>query len=153
VVEDSGQLYLSFGSSFKTSDFIVDELHNWWEALPTEQQQSMELLQLKVDNGPESSGIRRQFINRMVKFADHIGLPIQLLYYAPYSSKYNPIELCWGILEKHWNGTLLRDVTTMLLWAQTMTWKGIHPIVQLNQNLYEKGVALSKTAMKAIEQD
>jgi hypothetical protein len=33
-----------------------------------------------------------------------------------------------------------------------MTWKGICPIVQLNQNVYEKGVALSKTAMKAIEQ-
>ena len=55
-------------------------------------------------------------------------------------------------MEKHWNGTLLRDVTTMLFWAQTMTWKGICPIVQLNQNVYEKGVALSKTAMKAIEQ-
>jgi len=35
---------------------------------------------------------------------------------------------------------------------QTMTWKRICPIVQLNQNVYEKGVALSKTAMKAIEQ-
>jgi transposase len=57
----------------------------------------------------------------MVKFADQIGKPIQLLYYPPYHSKYNPIERCWGILEKHWNGTLLRDVTTMLLWAQTMT--------------------------------
>ena len=33
-----------------------------------------------------------------------------------------------------------------------MTWKGICPIVQLNQNVYEKGVALSKTAMKSIEQ-
>ena len=152
VDEDSGQLYLSFGSSFKTSDFIVDELDNWWKALPTEEQNSMELLQLKVDNGPESSGIRTQFLNRMVKFADQIGKPIQLLYYPPYHSKYNPIERCWGILEKHWNGTLLRDVTTMLFWAQTMTWKGISPIVKLNQNVYEKGVALSKTAMKSIEQ-
>jgi hypothetical protein len=112
----------------------------------------MELLQLEVDNGPENSGIRTQFLNRMVKFADQIGKPIQLLYYPLYHSKCNPIERCWGILEKHWNGTLFRDVTTMLFWAETMTWKGICPIVQLNQNICEKGVALSKTAMKAIEQ-
>ena len=59
----------------------------------------MELLQLKVDNGLESSGIRMQFLNQIVKFADHIGLPIQLLYYAPYPSKYNPIEQCWGLLD------------------------------------------------------
>ncbi|NRB09761.1 MAG: hypothetical protein HRU34_23665, partial [Richelia sp.] len=26
------------------------------------------------------------------------------LYYAPYHSKYNPIEGCWGILDQHWNG-------------------------------------------------
>ena len=152
VDEDSAQLYLSFGSSFKTSDFIVDELENWWKNLPIEEQKSMELLQLKVDNGPESSGVRTQFLNRMVKFADHIGKPIQLLYYPPYHSKYSPIERCWGVLEKHWNGTLLRDVPTMLFWAKTMRWKGIHPIVRLSQKVYEKGISLSKKAMKAIEQ-
>ena len=152
VDEDSAQLYLSFGSSFKTSDFIVDELENWWKNLPIEEQKSMELLQLKVDNGPESSGVRTQFLNRMVKFADHIGKPIQLLYYPPYHSKYNPIERCWGVLEKHWNGTLLRDVPTMLFWAKTMRWKGIHPIVRLSKKVYEKGISLSKKAMKAIEQ-
>ncbi|SDH64947.1 Rhodopirellula transposase DDE domain-containing protein [Nitrosomonas sp. Nm132] len=29
VEEDSGQLHLTFGSSFKTSDFIVDGLEDW----------------------------------------------------------------------------------------------------------------------------
>jgi transposase len=119
--------------------------------LSVEEQTSMELLQLKIDNGPESSGVRTQFLNRIVEFADQIGKPIQLLYYPPYHSKYNPIERCWGILEKHWNGTLLRDVNTMLSWAQTMTWKGIHPIVELNRKIYAKSISLSKTAMKAIE--
>ena len=34
-------------------------------------------------------------------------------------------------------------------WAKTMTWKGIHPIVELSQKVYQKGVALSKQAMQA----
>ena len=116
-----------------------------------EEQKGIELVQLKVDNGPESSGVRTQFLNRMVKFVDRIRKPIQLLYYPPYHSKYNPIERCWGVLEKHWNRTLLRDLNTMLSWAKSMIWKGVRPIVQLNQKVYAKGIGLSKKAMKEIK--
>ena len=151
VDEDSGQLYLTFGSSYKTSDFVVDSLQQWWDTLPFQEQQATHLIQLKVDNGPENSGVRTQFLNRMVAFADHTKTSIQLLYYPPYHSKYNPIERCWGILEQHWNGALLVDIDTMLGWAQTMTWKGIHPIVNLSQTIYEKGISLSKQAMKDVE--
>src|SRR5690242_7543765 len=80
-----------------------------------------------------------------------IGKPIQLLYYPPYHSKYNPIERWWGILELHWNGTKLVDVETRLEWAKSMTWKGSHPIVALSREVYQKGVALSKRAMQAVE--
>lgn len=151
VDQDSGQLSIHFGSSYKTSDFIVDTLQAWWTELTPQQQAQTALLQLKVDNGPETSGVRTQFLKRMVEFSDQIGKPIQLLYYPPYHSKYNPIERCWGILEQHWNGTQLRDVNTMLKWAQSMTWKGIHPIVKLNQQTYSKGISLPKTAMREVE--
>jgi len=149
--EDSGQLYLYFGASSKTSDFIVDNLQTWWQSLSTLEQQEMKLLQLKIDHGPESSGVRTQFLKRMVDFADTIQIPIQLLYYPPYHSKYNPIERGWGILEQHWNGTLLQDMQTLLSWAERMTWKGIHPIVQVNNNTYQKGISLSKREMSEIE--
>lgn len=151
VEEDSGQLHLTFGSSFKTSDFIVDGLEDWWQAIPREKQAVMAHIQLKVDNGPESSGVRTQFLKRMVKFADATGKIIQLLYYPPYHSKYNPIERCWGILEQHWNGAQLIDTATMLEWAKSMTWKGIHPVVKLSRRLYQKGVSLSRKAMREIE--
>ncbi len=87
----------------------------------------------------------------MVRFSDTIGKPIQLLYYPPYHSKYNPIERCWGILELHWNGAKLTDVETMLLWAQSMKWKGLNPIINLSKKIYKKGISLPKKAMKAIE--
>lgn len=130
VNEDSGDLHLAFGSSAKTSDFIVDGLYAWWEHQAPEQRDGLSRLQIKADNGPESSGRRTQFLKRMVEFADHIGKPIQLLHYPPYHSKYNPVERCWGILEKHWNGAKLIDVRTMLEWAKTMTWKGHQPLAE-----------------------
>jgi hypothetical protein len=151
VDEDTGQLGIIFGSSYKTSDFMLDALQARWNAWEAQEQASTELLQIKMDNGPESSGVRTQFLHRRVHFADQIGKPIHLLYYPPYHSKYNPIERCWGILELHWNGTTLIDVETMLAWAKSMTWKGIHPVVELSRKGYQKGIALGKKARQAVE--
>jgi hypothetical protein len=39
----------------------------------------------------------------------------------------------------------------MLGWAKKMTWKGLPPVVPLSRKVYEKGIALSKAAMAAVE--
>ena len=151
VDEETAQLPGTFGSSAKTSDFLVDTLTAWWQGLTVQEQHSIERVQLKMDNGPESSGVRTQFLHRLVHLVDTLGKPLQLLDYPPYHSKYNPIARCWGILELHWNGTQLRDAETMREWARRMTWKGIKPIVKLTRKVYTKGVTLGKAAMQAVE--
>lgn len=117
VDEAAGQLRITFISSAKTSNFVIDVLEAFWQAWPAPEQHATERLQLKMDNGPESRRVRTQVLPRIVQFADQIGKPIQFLCFPPYHSKYNPIEQCWGILELHWNGALLRDADTMLAWA------------------------------------
>jgi Rhodopirellula transposase DDE domain len=151
VDEDTAQLSVTFGSAAKTSDCIVATLTAWWQGWSTQEHRTSDRIQIKMDNGPESSGVRTPLLHRMVQFVDQIGTPIQLLYFPPYHSKYNPIERCWGILEQPWNGTQLINVDTMLAWAQSMTWKGLHPLVALSRTVYQKGVALSKAAMRAVE--
>lgn len=39
---------------------------------------------------------RTQWMNRLVAFADQHQLTLQLAYYPPYHSKYNPVECVWG---------------------------------------------------------
>lgn len=151
VDEESAALNITFGSSYKTSDFIVDVIEAKWDTLDKQDKAATRLIQIKMDNGPESSGRRTQFLHRIVQLADYINKPIQLLYYPPYHSKYNPIERCWGILELQWNGTKLIDAETMLEWAKQMTWKGVHPVVELSRKVYHKGIALGKAAMEAVE--
>ena len=151
VDEDRAELNITFGSSYKTSDFIVDTIEAKWKAMDEQEQAQTSLIQIKMDNGPESSGRRTQFLYRMVQLVDMINKPIQLLYYPPYHSKYNPIERCWGILELKWNGTKLTDAETMLEWATQMTWKGLHPVVELSRQVYQKGVRLSQKAMEVVE--
>ena len=82
----NGPTRITGGSSYKTSDFIVDTLEARWEALD-ESNKPDHRLQIKMENGPESNGRRTQFLQRMVQFADRIGKPIQLLYSPPYHSK------------------------------------------------------------------
>jgi hypothetical protein len=151
VDEGSGELAITFGSSYKTSDFIVDTIEAKWKTMDEQAKAETSLIQIKMDNGPESSGRRTQFLHRMVQLADDINKPIQLLYYPPYHSKYNPIERCWGILEWQWNGAKLIDAETMLGWAKKMTWKGLHPVVELSRKVYDKGISLGKAAMQAVE--
>ena len=59
--EDTGQLSLNFGSSSKTSDFMVDSLSQWWSSISKQEKQEMKLIQIKLDNGAENSGVRTQF--------------------------------------------------------------------------------------------
>ena len=66
-------------------------------------------------------------------------------------TKYTPIERCWGILENHWNGTLLDSIDTMLAFARTMTWQGQHPVVELVSTVYATGVKLTQDAMQQVE--
>ncbi|MBW4430141.1 MAG: hypothetical protein KME50_38875 [Nostoc desertorum CM1-VF14] len=61
------------------------------------------------------------------------------------------MERCWGILEQHWNGTKLVDVEVMLSWASSMTWKELHPILTLSNIVYQKGISLTKKAVKQVE--
>ena len=151
VDEDTAQLYVTFGSSSKTSDFIVDTLVAWWQGRNATEQGAIERIQIKIDNGSESSGVRTQCLHRLVQLVDTIGKPLHLLYYPPYHSKSKPSERCWGMMEWHWNGAQLIDVETMLEWAKRMTWKGLHPVVELSRKVYAKGVSLSKAAMRAVE--
>jgi len=140
-----------FGTSLETSDFLVDALEQWWQQRREHHQQIRELV-INLDNGPELASCRTQFIKRLVEFADQYDLRIRLVYYPPYHSKYNPIERCWGILENHWNGTLLESVETALHWAQTMTWKGLHPMVYLLERTYETGVRVAKKAFQSFQE-
>jgi Rhodopirellula transposase DDE domain len=145
----TGLLTIMFGVSFETSDFIVDCLERWWDE-NKEQNSHIKQLVINLDNGPQNSSHRTQFMKRMIEFADKNNLEIVLVYYPPYYSKYNPIERCWGILENHWSATLLDTVETTLKWAKTMTWKGISPVIKLVETVYQKGVRMGRKAFKAL---
>jgi hypothetical protein len=151
VAAARGQWQLTVGSAFKTRDFIGDSLPDGGKDTPVELRAQLTPLPLKVDHGPERSGVRTPFLKRMVEVADDTGKSIHLLDYLPYPSKYKPIERGGGLLEQHGNGAQRVATEAMLEGANSMTWRGIQPVVKLSSMIYRKGIALSQTARRDIE--
>lgn len=147
---ESSELFLFFVPSKLTADCIVDLLEHWW-LLVKDRFAHVQKLVINQDNGPENHSRRTQFMHRIVQFAHQFQLTIQLAYYPPYHSKYNPVERAFGWLEQHWRGSLLDEVDTVLRFASTLTFKGKHPVVTLVDKIYQTGVKLTKQAMAELE--
>ena len=147
---NQSDLSIFFGPSIETSDLIADCLEQWWKSHRHKYPQIKELM-INLDNGPSVQSHRTQFLKRLVEFSENSGLIIRLIYYPPYHSKYNPIEHCWGVLEKYWNGAILDSVEAATQWASNMTWNRIHPVVQGIDNTYEKGVTVCRKEMEALK--
>ena len=140
------ELSLYFNNSKLTSDFIVDCLQAFWMAV-RERFPRVKTLLLNLDNGPENHSRGTQFMKRITEFSDSFQVNIELAYYPPYHSKYNPIERVWGILEQHWNGSLLDTREAVLKFAQTMSYTGHSPTVSFIHKTCHTGIRLSQKEM------
>ncbi len=88
--------FFFFTKSYVSSDFIVDQLENIWAEI--QEKYDVDILAINADNGMENSSSRTQYIKRLVEFAEKAQIMINLAYYPPYHSKYNPIERVGGFV-------------------------------------------------------
>jgi len=144
------ETYIFLTTSPVTSDLIVDCIHHVW-VMNEVRFPLVKTLVINQDNGPECHSRRTQFMKRITDLADETQQTIELAYYPPYHSKYNPIERVWGVLENYWNGSLLDTLDTVFHFAQNMTYNGIQPIVEIVEKTYRTGVKLTKEAMDELE--
>lgn len=145
-----GDNHLWFSQGAVTADFMADRLE---EMVPRWKRQfGLHTLVINADNGPESSGRRTQWLKRLVDLADSHNLIIELAYYPPYHSKYNPVERLWGVLENHWRGEIIDTVDKALGLARSMTYRGMRPTVRKVTRCYKKGRSLCKAVMQKIEE-
>jgi hypothetical protein len=84
-----GELELFFTATKVSSDFIVDRIEGWW-ARNQERFPGVEELILDLDNGPENSGQRSQFLHRLAQFARAAGVKVTLAYYHPTTASTTP---------------------------------------------------------------
>ncbi len=146
----SNALDLTFTRGKVTSDFIADVIEGWWQRHRGRLSGKRRLV-VDLDNGPEDQSRRSQFLLRMILLAQREQITVELCYYPPYHSKYNPIERCWGILENHWRGELLDSEEAVIGHARSMTYNGVHPHVGLSEKGYPIGVKLTAAGLDSLE--
>jgi len=146
------ELELFFTPAKVSSDFMVDMLEDWW-VRSQERFAGVKELVLDLDNGPENGSYRSQFVYRLVGFAVRHQIRLELVYYPPYHSKYNPIERCWGILENYWRGELLDSEAAVLGYAASMKYNGKPPRVTRVEKNYTKGVTRTAAQRSQTEQE
>jgi hypothetical protein len=144
------EVYIFLTTGPVTSDLIVDCIRQVW-LMNQARFPLVNTLVINQDNGPECHSRRTQLMKRLTELADETQQTLELAYYPPYHSKYNPIERVWGVLENYWNGSLLDTLETVVHFAQNMTYKGVHPLVEMVEKTYHTGVKLTQAAMDELE--
>lgn len=136
-------------TSKPTSLDLVDCIEEFWKEqyLNT----NCNKLAILLDNGPDNSGVRTIFLKGLIEIAKKYNIEIELIYYPPYHSKYNPVERLWARLESIWNGYLLENVNICLNFMKNLTWKTIKSVVKLKEVKYEKGLKVKKQEMQELE--
>ncbi len=136
-------------TSKPTSMDIVDCIEEFWK----EQYENSKYNKLSIllDNGPDNSGVRTAFLKGLIEVAKKYNITIELIYYPPYHSKYNPVERLWARLENIWNGYLLESVDICMNFMKNLTWKEKKSVTKLKDVKYEKGMTVDKKEMKQLE--
>ena len=139
-----------FGNSKETPGSIADCFEWWWQ-----QRQFMAgqygLLMIDLDNGKPVAGNTERFLQRMDAFPEKTGIPIQLVHYPPYHSKYNMVERFWAALENYWPPLVLDTVVNTINIAKKVVWKGMGPIVHFLDRIYQKGVTVDSGDFKELQ--
>lgn len=147
----TAESHIWFATSKVTADFMIDRLQELWPKLKEKHQPHT--LVINADNGPECSGRRSQWLKRLQQFSNEEHITIQLAYYPPYHSKYNPVERLWGILENHWRGELLTTIEKTLGLARSMTYNKIKSVIKLVRKTYHSAVSPDRKEKELIEKN
>lgn len=140
-------VYCSKGSStanFKT-DCIADYLMKKKELF------NIKRLIIFLDNGPENSSRRTLWIKCLIDLAKKYNISIELVYYPPYHSKYNPIERYWARLQLSWSGLIINTIDKLIETINKVTWKEVKTVATLVTKEYRKGISIDKSEIKMLE--
>ena len=144
------QPYVFCTTSNSTADFKVDAIEEYLQR-KLKENKAIDTLIIFLDNGPENSSRRTLWRYRIGKLMKDYNIHIQLVYYPPYHSKYNPVEHFWGVLQNHWSGLIIDTLEKLVGSINSCTWDGIQAQCFLRTKEYKKGSKVNKKELEEIE--
>ncbi len=84
--------YINIGVSSETAEFVCDSLKNWWLNHGKNDYQKANEILIFCDAGGANSYRHHIFKFELQQLANEINIPLKIVHYPPYTSKWNPIE-------------------------------------------------------------
>lgn len=137
--------YVNIGITHDTPEFVIASLLKFMPQLRLAHPKAKRIY-LFCDGGGSNSSRGNQFKYYLTWLSWRIGLPIVVIHYPPYRSKFNKIEhQLFAFLSKRYESTMLYNLRTLMeLTKSTTTKKGLKVDCEVDIDVYETQKKLSK---------
>ncbi len=145
--------FVSVGITSDTAEFAVQSIRCWFERMGRQRYPKASELTITADCGGSNGARVRLWKVELQKLADETGLELHVHHYPPGTSKWNKIEhRLFCHITQNWRSRPLTDrVAVVELIGATTTKAGLTVECALDTRTYEKGIKVSKAAMKALD--
>lgn len=144
--------FVNVGKSFNTAIFAVNSIRQWWLLMGKNKYENANKLLITADGGG-SNGYRIKLWKKELQIlANETKMEITVCHLPPGTSKWNKIEhKLFSFISLNWRGIPLESYETVVqLIGAVKTKKGLIVKSILDENIYEKGIVVSKTEMDDI---
>jgi hypothetical protein len=145
--------YINIGVSSETAEFVCDSLKNWWLNHGKNDYKKAKEILIFCDAGGANSYRHHIFKVELQQLSNEINMPLNIVHYPPYTSKWNPIEhRLFPHVTRALEGVPLNTVAEAKSKIEsTKTKTGLTVTVDIIQKTYETGKKVAKDFMKNIK--
>lgn len=144
--------WVSVGISSDTAQFAVNSIRTWWYAMGIEIYRTADTIMITADCGGSNSNRTKLWKWELQKLADELDKNIYICHFPPGTSKWNKIEhKMFSYISMNWRAKpLISRETVVNLISNTKTTTGLKIMAALDENIYEKGIKISKKDFSTI---
>ena len=144
--------FVNVGISHDTSEFAVESISRWWEAVGKYTFPNRSRIYITCDSGGSNGCRVRMWKYQLQEFANRVGLEIEVSHFPRGTSKWNKVEhrlFCY--ISANWKGKPLVDVQTAVdLIGSTKTTTGLEVICVRDDTEYELARKVSDEEFETI---
>jgi Rhodopirellula transposase DDE domain len=144
--------WVSVGISSDTARFAVNSIRTWWYVMGNKIYKDADAIMITADCGGSNSNKTKLWKWELQKLATELNKAIYVCHFPPGTSKWNKIEhKMFSYISMNWRAKpLISRETVVQLIANTKTKSGLSIQAALDENIYEKGVKVSKEDFDSI---
>lgn len=144
--------FVNVGTSHDTSEFAVESISRWWEAVGKRTFPKCKKIYITCDSGGSNGYRVRMWKYQLQEFANRVGLEIEVSHFPRGASKWNKVEhrlFCY--ISANWKGKPLVDVQTAVdLIGSTKTTTGLKVICVRDDTEYKLARKVSDEEFETI---